>query len=85
MQSFTESPTCWHFTTSLVARTGHAAALVGVGIPVQLGSCLGNDLVGSGAACPAVAQMRGISAVAVTSVAGGFRRFAPERVLVVGD
>ncbi len=76
LQSFTESPTCWHFTTSSAVRAGHSAALAGVGIRVQLGSCLGNDLVGGGE-CTAVAQVKVMSAVAATGVAGGFSQNQP--------
>ncbi len=52
---------------------------------MQLGLFPGNDLVGGVVSALRSPKMKGIGAVATTSVAGGFLRIAPERVLIVGD
>ena len=59
MRSFTKSPTRRHFELHLPGGPVQSATLVGVGIRLQLGSCLCHNLVGAGSECTAAAQDEG--------------------------
>ena len=59
VRSFTKSPTRRHFELHLPGGPVQSATLVGVGIRLQLGSCLCHNLVGAGSECTAAAQDEG--------------------------